>query len=339
MQRRWTLRAAMGMQFAAVIWMWTASVSAAAPTDVWTAAGTSGGTFSADGSSVLLRTTSGFELHRAADGRVEKTITLPSASLGYDAYAFSPNKEYVALTYRASGVTRIELFSLASGALVRTINTGATRNSRGIALSSNGLVAILERWAYNGGGNLWVYRVADGAFVVSKGRFVRGSNTLLAFSPDAKYLAIDDTAVVGEEGVRVLRTTDWAAMSLARSAHQFSWAADSQSIWSARTSFETGQSLYEENEVPSGELLASIPIDPAQYQLGALTPDNRFFLAGTAAGNEIVFLRTSDGSVVLRLSAPTGTRPVKVSPTGALFVYTVCSTSSCSVRMARMPAL
>ena len=339
MQIRSTFRGAMAVQLAAVIWAWTASVSAVAPSDVWTVTDASGGTFSADGSSVLLRTNGGFQLRRAADGRVEKTISLPSASLGYDAYAFSPNKEYVALTYRASGVTRIELFSLASGALARTINTGATRNARGIALSSNGLVAILERWAYNGGGNIWVYRVADGSFVVSKGRFVRSSNTVLTFSPDAKYLAIDDTAVVGEEGVRVLRTTDWAATSLARSAYQFSWAADSQSLWTARTSFETGQSLSEEIEVPSGELLTSTAIDTAQYQLGALTPDNRFFLAATAAGNEIVFLRTGDGGVALRLSASAGARPVKVSPTGTLFVYTVCSTSSCSARMARMPAL
>jgi hypothetical protein len=312
---------------------------AAPPSDVWSAANASGGVFSADGSSVLLTISGGFQMRRASDGVVEKTISLPAASLGYDAFAFSPNKQFVALTYRASPVTRIELFSVASGVLARTIQTGAVRNARGIDLSSQGLVAIFERWAYGGGGNIWVYRVADGSLVTSQGRYTRSSTTILKFAPDGAYLAINDSGVVGEEGVRILRTSDWMPVALARSAFPFSWAADSQTLWTSRTPFDSQIPFYEEVEVPSGEILTSTPIDPARYFPTAVTPDNRLFLAGASAANEVVFLRAADASLARRLSAPAGTRTGQVSPSGALFIYSVCGQTACTTRMARMPAL
>jgi hypothetical protein len=245
----------------------------------------------------------------------------------------------VGLTYRASGTTRIELFSVATGALVRTINTGAVRNARGIDLSSNGLVAVFERWAYGGGGKLWVHRVSDGGQVASKGPYTRNSSTVLKFSRDGTRLALNDSAVVGQEGVRVLRTTDWASELLVRSASIVSWASDNRSLWTLRAAWDVEQPLLEDIEMPSGEVLTSVPVDTNQYFPRAVTPDNRFFMSGTAAGNEVVFLRSADGSVVRRLSTPATTWAEAISPTGTLFAYTDCTETKCTAHMAAMPAL
>jgi hypothetical protein len=295
--------------------------------------------FSADGSSVLLSTPTGFQMRRTADGLVERTINLPAGSRGYNAAAFSPNEQYVALTYRASGVTRIELFSVATGALVRTIHTGAVRNARGIDLSSTGLVAIFERWAYGGGGKLWVYRVSDGGLVYTQGPYTRGSSTVLKFSPDGARLALNDSAVVGAEGVRVLRTSNWTTELFVRSANLFSWAIDAQSLWTTRSPWDAEHPVWEDVEVPSGEVLTSISIDVTQYFPSAVTPDNRFFLSDTPSTNALVFLRIADGSAVLSLSTPANTWAGAISPTGTSFMYTTCVEASCTAHMARMPAL
>ncbi|HMI92866.1 MAG TPA: hypothetical protein VK509_15935 [Polyangiales bacterium] len=334
-----TLSNAMAVVIMALTLTWSTSAGALAPSDLWSVSNASGGMFSADGSSVLLTVPTGFQLRRATDGRLEKTIALPAASRGYDAFAFSPNKRYVALTYRLSGVTRIELFSVATGALARTINTGAVRNARGIQLSSTGLVALFERYAYGGGGQVWTYRVSDGGLVNVQPRSTRSSTTVLDFSPDGSRLAINDSAVVGQEGVRVVRTSDWTTELLVRSAWPFRWAADSRSLWTSRSPFDADLPLWEEVELPSGEVLSSTAIDPARYFPSDVTPDNRFFLANTPANDALVFLRTTDAGAALTFSAPARSWAGRINPAGSSFIYTVCSDTACSAHVARMPSL
>jgi hypothetical protein len=147
---------------------------AATPRVLWQLPGAYGGPFTADGSAVYLVTGTGFQLRRAADGALLSAITLPASSLGYDASAFSADMQYVALSIRANGITRIELWRVSDGTLARTINTDAVRNARGLDLSlDSGLVAIMERFAYGGGGMLRVYRTSDGALVHKEGPLVQ----------------------------------------------------------------------------------------------------------------------------------------------------------------------
>jgi hypothetical protein len=334
-----SLRNAAILVFMAVVPLCSMRAWALAPSDAWTAANTSSALFSADGSSVLLSTATGFQLRRSSDGRLEKSITLPSASQAHDAVAFSPDKQYVALTYRAGGVTRIELFSTTTGALARTINTGAVRNARGIDLSSNGLVALFERWAYGGGGQVWIYRVSDGSVVNVQAKSTRSSTTLLRFSPDGARLAINDSAVVGQEGVRVVRTSDWSTELLVKTAFPLAWATDSRSLWTSRSPFDAPLPFWEEIDIPSGEVLSSTTIDTTRYYPSAVTPNNKFFLANTPTNNAIVFLRTADGTAALTLSSPATTGAGRISPSGTLFSYSVCNGVSCAVHMALVPAL
>ena len=111
----------------------------------------------------------GFQVRRASDGALLKTITLPAASQSYDKSAFSPDKQFVAISLvDSNGVTKIELWSLSTGSLVPgEYTTDAVRNIRGLDISSNsGLVASMERFAYGGGGMLRVFRTSDGALVL-----------------------------------------------------------------------------------------------------------------------------------------------------------------------------
>jgi WD40 repeat protein len=138
--------------------------SAATPTVVWEATGIGSGpaVFSADGTALLLVTTAGFELRRAADGVLLGTVTLPAGSQAYDAMALSPDKSLVAISLLRNAVVTIELWRLSNGSLARTITTDATRSIKGLSFSSTGLIASRERFAYAGGGYLRVFRVSDG---------------------------------------------------------------------------------------------------------------------------------------------------------------------------------
>src|SRR5262249_48848312 len=125
--------------------------------------------FSADGTAILLAISTGFEVHRSSDGVLLNTLTLPAGSLAYNKVAFSPDKTQVALAQFNGASGWIELWSVSSSTLIRTISTDAVRSFKAISYSGSGLLATQERFAYGGGGFLRVNNASTGALVAKIG--------------------------------------------------------------------------------------------------------------------------------------------------------------------------
>lgn len=322
------------------------AANAATPVVVWQQAGATSGVFSSDGSAVLLTVTNGFEMRRATDGALLGHVTLPASSPGYDTFAFSPDKQYVATTKRENGISRIDVWRLSDGSLFRTIDTGAVRNIKALSLSSTGLVASMERFAYGGGGTMEVHRLSDGALVRTLGPYTRSSSTDLHFSPNGQYLQVLDR--VSSTGFRVLRTSDWSSALTEDGVDFLQWSNDGAAFWTYGSSYYAIP--FEKVGVPSGAVLHSVTIDDAlQLSISAITPDGNHYLAyqasstdpGSPRGDVVDFVRASDGTVELTYQFP---NPLvwsgSISPNGALFDYVVCiGGTDCTYSMARMPNL
>src|SRR5690349_8795091 len=117
---------------AIAIALFSAFACSGGPVVLWQTNGATSGIFSADGTNVLVGTSTGLELRRSTDGVVQSRFTLPEASRAYDTKAFSPDGQLVALSIFANGVVRIELWRVADGTLVRTITTDAITNVRSL---------------------------------------------------------------------------------------------------------------------------------------------------------------------------------------------------------------
>src|SRR5215471_3062063 len=322
----------------AIVAMSIATTSwATAPTVVWQTSNVKTGypnaIFSVDGTVMLVFKTTGFEVRRASDGVLLNTLTLPAASQAYDAAAFSPDKTLVGLNLFNNAIGTIEIWKISTGTLQRTITTDAVRNMKGLDFSSNGLIASRERFAYGGGGNLRVYRVSDGALIKKLGPVARNSAPGgVQFSPNAAYLAVNDTFSLG--GVFVLRTSDWGTARSVTGAGIFSWVSDSGSMWT---------DAFQQIRISDGAILRHVTLDGSTGVTG-ITPDNRFlsaydFVNGTAS-NTIKFVRTSDGGTQLVYTLGSGqvVWSNQVSPLQTLFTYEICP-SLCNVYVAQMPSL
>lgn len=306
---------------------------AASPAVLWQATGV--GLFSGDGSSVLLDTATGFQMRRASDGLVQSTVTLPAASLSYDGRAFSPDKQYVALSIQRGAAFVIELWRVSNSTLFRTIATNAVRSTRTLDFSSNDLLAAYERFAYGGGGYLRIFRVSDGKVVTMLGPYTHNGATRVRFSPSGAYLAAHDW--VGASGVRVLRTSDWGtALTVGNFADVFRWAADGASVWT--TGLTILSQPYQQVRVPAGTVQRSVAIDDSQFSPTSVTADGRFILGSSTSQTELRFLRTSDGGAEVTYSVPAGYSG-DISPTGTVFTFGSCASSPCTFSMATMPAL
>jgi hypothetical protein len=310
---------------------------ATAPTVVWQVSGVKTGypnaVFSADGTAVLIAKTTSFELRRASDGVLLNTVNLPAASQAWDAMAFSPDKTLIGLNLFNNAVGTIELWKISTGTLQRTITTDAVRNMKGIDISSAGLVATRERFAYGGGGGLRVYKISDGTLVKKLGPISRNSAPWgVEFSPSALLLAFNDTSSL--MGMWVLRTSDWGTARSVTGAGIFSWVSDSASFWT---------DVFQQIRVSDGAILKTVPVPP-NIGITAVTPDNRFlfaydFVNGTAS-NTLKFVRTSDGGtqLVYTLAPGTITWSNQVNAGQTLFSYEVCP-SDCTVYFGKMPSL
>jgi WD40 repeat protein len=292
---------------ASLLLLWVGAGCELLPTPAWQVSGAIAGPFTADGSAVYATTSTGFQLRRAVDGAVLSTINLPSTSRGYDAKAFSRDSQYVALSKREDGVTRIELWSVSSGTLLRTIATDAVRNARGLDLSTNGLVASLERFAYGGGGYLRVYRLSDGTLVHRRGPIVVNGSTLVRFSPNGAHLAFYQNAGI--------------------SRHRDGGVA-----------VPSGQILQSAPLDLSSITLSAVTPDNRHFLAGQTVSVE----PGATAGTALYFLRAADG--VAQLTYTFGSERVSagaISPTGTLFSYAVCPSdaNSCTAYIARMPPL
>lgn len=325
-------RMVMPIIWATFVFLVPAPAAAVDPSDVWVAPHTASARFSADGSSVLVSTKTGFQLRRVQDGRLESTILLSSPPT-YTASAFSPDARYLALTQRAGGVTRIELWRIATGTLARVIASAATRSARDIDVSHQGVVALLERFAYGGGGVVRLFRDSDGAELAAQGPFAPGATAELSFSPGGAYLAVQERSAV-----RVLRTADASIpLVVGESAALFAWSGEG-ALWVRRTMTETS-TLFERVAVPTGEVLDGFAIDSGRFAATSFTPDGRFLLATTLDDDSLVFLRASDSEPQLVYDVPPRTTAGSVSPAGTFFTYSVCTGSSCTLHMARLPTL
>ncbi len=352
MYRRMAMVVAMGLLLAA------SEARAATPTVVWQAQGGYPAPFSADGSVVYLGTSTnfhqtGFQVRRASDGALLKTITLPPASQTYDHAAFSPDKQFVALSLvDVNGVTKIELWSLSTGNLVRTITTDAVRNIRGLDLSPNSsLVASMERFAYGGGGMLRVFRTSDGAVVLKRGPYLTNSNAFTRFSNDGGFLAYFQNNGF-PFGFTILRTSDWSVAQQIAPGNQYmiqwSGADTSASVWLRGST--ALQVPYRQVAVPSGLLLRQVSFDDTFRYSTAVTSNSKYILTyqmqtsdpGSPPGNTLFFIRTSDGGAQVTYTFNTtivssGT----INPAGTLFSYAICApdTGACTTYVAQLPSL
>jgi WD40 repeat protein len=307
----------------------TTTAWAVTPTVVWQKTGQYRHMFSADGTALLLATTTGFELHRSTDGALLRSVTLPTASQTYKDVALSPDKELLALVLENRS---IELWRVSNGTLARTIATDAVRDIKTVALS-NAFVATMERFAYGGGGMLRVHDVSTGALVKTVLAVRNSTPQVLGFSPDGQYLGYQDHYAVS--GLVVLRTSDWStALTVGGGTMLFAWSRDSGSLWT---------SDYRRVRVPDGAVLQTVPAH-ADTVATAYTPDNQFFLADVLDNfqytNVMKFVRTSDANVRATYTFPTGSAVYagQIDATGALFTYSTCA-AQCTVYVARVPAL
>ena len=242
----------------------------------------------------------------------------------------------VALTTRANGISRIELWTVSSNTLARTINTGAVRNIKALDLSSGGLVAGFERFAYGGGGSIWVHRVSDGAQVAVLGPYAQNSSPRLAFSPDGQYLSLTD-----QQGhvLRILRTSNWTTLfTVGDAAYPFAWAPNSATYW-VGGSF-TWPSPWKQLNIPAGTVARSILIDESQNYPTAVTPDGRFFLTQGVTTSKVEIRRTSDFGVQVTYPFTNPVYAGGFNPAGTQFTYSICPASGpCTFYAATTPPL
>jgi hypothetical protein len=330
---------------------------AGTPTVVWQAAGGYPGPFSADGSVMYMGTSAnfqstGFQVRRASDGALLKTITLPAASQSYDKSAFSPDKQFVAISLvDSNGVTKIELWSLSTGSLVRTITTDAVRNIRGLDISANsGLVASMERFAYGGGGMLRVFRTSDGTLVLKRGPYLTNSTAFTQFSTNGGYLAFFQD-VAYPFGFNILRTSDWSQVQQITpgNSYMIKWSGPdtAASVWLRGNN--SLQIPYRQVNVPGGLLVRQVSFDDSFRYVTAVTSDNKYLLTyqfqtsdpTSPPANTLFFLRTSDsGAQVTYTFNSTIVSSGTINPAGTLFSYGICSsTGACTTYVAQMPAL
>jgi hypothetical protein len=323
------------------------------PTVIWQTSGAYPAGFSADGSAVYLIVSGGFQMRRATDGLLLKSISLPAGSQAYDKSAFSPDKQFVAITVvDANGATRIELWSLSTGNLVRTISTDAVRNVRGLDISPNSaFVASMERFAYGGGGKLRIFRTSDGSVVQESGPYVVNGNTLVKFSPGGTYFAFYQNQ--GNQGFNILRTSDWGtAQTIYWLGNQYmiQWAGTdtSASVW-LRGNFSISVP-YRQVAVTGGTVLKTLSFDDTFKYVSAVTSDNKYLLTWQVAtsdpssppANTIWFLRTSDaGAQVTYTFSSTIVSSGTINPAGTQFTYAICPQDGtpCTAFVGQMPSL
>jgi hypothetical protein len=275
-------RNAIAVMMATMTVLSTSAAWALTPTVVWQTAGAYPSGFSADGSVVYLSLSGGFQMRRATDGLLLKAINLPQSSLPFDKSAFSPDKQFVAISVvDANLATRIEIWSLSTGKLVRTIATDAVRNIRGLDFSPNSsFLASMERFAYGGGGKLRIFRTSDGSLLREQGPFVVNGNTFVKFSPGGIYLAFYQN--LGNAGFNILRTSDWSTAQSINLGNQYmiQWAgADTtSSVW-LRGDFSISVP-YHQVTVPGGSVTRTLSFDDAFRHVSAVTSDNKYFLPG-----------------------------------------------------------
>lgn len=334
MRHRTAIRNVLFLFTAALAFSTMRAASAATPTIMWsTTAG--GGVFSADGTSVLIAVATGFQMRRTSDGGIEKTITLPVGSRGYDVSAFSPDKQYVGTTVRANGITRIDLWRTSDGTLARTINSDAVRNNKALDISSGGLIAAHERFAYGGGGMLRVFRLSDGALVRTLGPYCRNSSPRAHFSPNGTYLTVQDQ---NAGLVRILRTSDWTtALTFGSGAYVFAWAPNSATYWTGGSFIQPQP--WQQRNVPAGTVVRSILVDESQAYITGVSPDGRFFLNYGPTGDKVELRRTSDAGVQVTYTVPTNASSSEINSSGTAFTYWTCPLSGCSFVIAKMPSL
>jgi len=321
----------------AAVWMLVSAgaAGAATPTVLWQTTDAFTGIYSADGSSILVRTSGGdYQMRRSSDGLLQNNVT-PTLKFP-DAWAFSPNKQYVAITNRNDGISWIQLWAVSSNTLARTINTGAVRSIKSLDISSAGLIQGFERFAYGGGGTVWVHRVSDGGQVAALGPYAQNSSPRAAFSPDGQYLALTD-----QQGhvVRVLRSSNWStAFTVGDGAGPFAWAPNSASYWvSGSFTFPTP---WKQLNVPAGTVARSILIDESQNYPTAVTPNGSFFLTQSVTTSKIEIRRTSDLGVQVSYPFSNPVYAGVFNPAGTQFTYAVCPASGpCTFYVAQTPAL
>src|SRR5690349_8966954 len=143
------------------------AAQAATPVALWSAATMSTGTFSVDGSLVVLsgNTSAGgrIEIRQASTGALVRAVT---NSIGYDATALSLDRQTVAASANAFGpgnslIRTVLLYRVSDGTLLRTITTDATRDITSLDFSPDGqLLAAMDQLSYGQGGRVRVFRVA-----------------------------------------------------------------------------------------------------------------------------------------------------------------------------------
>jgi len=329
----------------------TASSWAMTPTTIWQASGGYPSGYSADGTVLYMSTPTGFQTRRASDGVLLKTITLPAASQAYDRSAFSPDKQFVAISLvDTNGVVKIELYSLSTGALVRTITTDAVRNIRGLDISPNSsLIASVERFAYGGGGMLRVFRTSDGGVVSKQGPMVVNGNTFAKFSPGGTYLAVYENTL-NPAAFNILRTSNWtSAEQISQNQYMIQWLGTdtTASVWLRGN--ESISIPYRQVGVPAGAVLKSVSFDDSSRSVTAVTSNSKYFLAwqiqttdpSSPPGNTIFFLRTTDGAAQTTYTfSSTIVSSGTINPAGTNFTYAICaSDGACTTFVAQMPSL
>lgn len=157
--------------------------------------------FSPDGRTVAVITGSNAVLRNTADGSVARTLTLNKPNWFFSNLAFSPDGKTLALSASSfDPAYELQLWDVATGTLLRSMNTGYTTLSDDLMFSPDGRLL-----AHAGGGNrnfkLWDTTTATEVRTHTDTMSV----TDVVFSPDGSrvYSAVSGLSFFNSPGIRV----------------------------------------------------------------------------------------------------------------------------------------
>jgi WD40 repeat protein len=303
-----------------------APANAATADVVWSAPGMGAPAFSVDGSLALAiaNTSAGgrLEIRRSGTGALVRVVTNP---VKFGAAVLSADNQLAAVTLNA--VPRvIRIHRVSDGSLVRSITTVAGRDLSSIDFSPDGqLVAAADKRQSESGGQVHVHRVSDATTV--RVLAVPATTAAVRFSPDGRFLAVNDRFTVAGRfvsGLRVFRTADWVSV-LTRDdgALLVRWSlAGGSALWVTNIAFLVPTSLRLIS-VPDGAVVRTVTLHAWEDLVADVSNDDSLVLSGRSAAprRSLKLTDTSTGAIVATYDFVADVFAGDLAPDSALFTY------------------